>query len=71
MPFLRPHDHAQLKLKGFDLDKVIKEFNGEGDTLWPWALRVNVRVLDREMTAVALGRVVLPLFPADKRLSAK
>jgi len=71
VPFLGPHDHAQLKLKGFDLSKVIKEFNGKDDTLWPWALRVNVRVLNRDMTPVALGRVILPVFPADSRLAAK
>ena len=71
VPFLGPHDHAQLKLKGFDLNKVIKEFNGKDDTLWPWALRVNVRVLNRDMTPVALGRVILPVFPSDSRLVAK
>ena len=67
--FLRHHDHAQLKLKGFDLGKVIKEFNGNDDTLWPWALRVNVWVLNREMRSMALGRVILPVFPADNRLA--
>jgi hypothetical protein len=71
VPFLRPHDHAQLKLKGFDLAKVVKEFNGKEDTLWPWAVRVNVRVLNREMTPIALARAILPVFPADKRLAAK
>jgi len=71
VPFLRPHVHAQLKLKGFDLGKVVKEFNGKDDTLWPWALRVNVRVLNREMTPVVLGRVILPVFPTDNRLASK
>ena len=71
VPFLRPHDHAQLKLKGFDVEKVIKEFNGKDDTLWPWALRVNLRVLNREMTSVALGQIILPVFPADNRLVTK
>jgi hypothetical protein len=71
VPFLRPHDHAQLKLKGFDLGRVVKEFNGKDDMLWPWALRLNVRVLNREMTPVALGRIILPVFPADNRLAGK
>jgi hypothetical protein len=71
VPFLRPYDHAQLRLKGFDLGKVIKEFNGKDDTLWPWALRVNVRILNREMTSISVGQVILPLYPADNRLAAK
>lgn len=71
VPYLRPQDRAQIKIKGFNLGRVIKEFNGKEDTLWPWALRVNVRVLNRDMTPVALEQVVLPVIPADSRLAAK
>ena len=71
VPFLRPYAHAQLKVKGFDLGNVIKEFNGKDDTLWPWALRVNVRILNWEMTSIAVGQVILPVYPADNRLAAK
>ena len=71
VPYLKPKDRAQVKLKGFDLSRVVKEFQGKGDTLWPWALRVNVRVLSRDMTPVALGQVILPMIPSDIRLTAK
>jgi hypothetical protein len=71
VPFLRAHDHARLKLKGFDLAKVVKEFNRREDTLWPWALRVNVRVLNRDINPISFGQAILPLFPEDNRLAAK
>ena len=71
VPYLRSQERAQIKIKGFNLGRVVKEFNGKEDTLWPWALRVNVRVLSREMTPVVLGQVVLPVIPADGRLAAK
>lgn len=71
VPYLLPGDHAELKLKNFDLGKVIKEFDGKDDTLWPWALRVNVQILNRDMTSVALGRAILPLFPENNRITGK
>lgn len=71
VPYLKPKDHAQIKIKGFNLGTIVKEFSGKEDTLWPWALRVNVRVVSRDMTPVALGQVVLPVIPADSRLGPK
>jgi hypothetical protein len=67
VPYLKPMDRAQVKIKGFDLSIVVKEFQGKGDTLWPWALRVNVHVLSRDMTPVALRQVILPMIPSDIR----
>jgi hypothetical protein len=71
VPYLLPGEHAELKLKNFDLGKVLKEFDGKDDTLWPWALRVNVQILNRDMTSVALGRAILPLFPENNRITGK
>lgn len=71
LPYVPSHDKAQVTIKGFNLRKVVKEFSGKDDALWPWALRVNVRLLDREMTPVAKGDVILPIMPSDERLSAK
>jgi hypothetical protein len=71
VPYLRPHDQAQLRLKGFELGQVLKQFDGTEHTLWPWALRVNVRVMNREMTPVMLDQITLPIFPSDKRLAAE
>ncbi len=71
IPYLKPGDRAQIGIKGFNLAKTFKQFNGEEDTLWPWALRVNVRILNRDMTQVALGQAILPMIPADRRLSTK
>ena len=71
VPYLQSNSTAQIEIKGFDLGNLLQQFNGENDTLWPWALRVNVRILSRDMTQVALGQVVLPMIPADSRLAAK
>ncbi len=71
VPYLKPGERAQIGIKGFNLGKTLKQFDGEDDTLWPWALRVNVRVLSRDMTQVALGQAILQMIPGDGRLSAK
>lgn len=71
VPYVRSHKQVQLKITGLNLGKVVKEFDGKDDALWPWALRVNVHLLSRETTAVASGQTVLPVIPADNRLTAK
>lgn len=69
--YLRPKETAEIKIKGFHLGRLLKLYNGEDDTLWLWVLRVNVRVLSRDMTQVGLGQAILQMIPADRRLSAK
>lgn len=71
VPYLRSHEQVQLKITGLNLGKVVKEFDGKDDALWPWALRVNVHLLSRETMAVTSGQAVLPVIPADNRLTAK
>lgn len=71
VPYLNPGDRAQIGIKSFNLGKALKQFDGDGDTLWPWALRMNVHVMNRDMTRVAVGQAILPMIPSDRRLSAK
>ncbi len=71
VPYLKPKESVRLKIKGFHLGSLLKTYNGKDDTLWPWALRVNIHVLNRDMTQVAHGRAILPMIPADSRLGAK
>lgn len=71
VPYLEPKGTTKVKIEGLELGNLHKQFNGEDDTLWPWALRVNVRVLSRDMTQVALGQAILQMIPDDRRLSAK
>lgn len=71
VPYLEAKGSTKVKIGGFKLGSLSKHFNGEEDTLWPWALRVNVHVLTRDMTQVAVGQATLPMIPSDRRLSAK
>jgi hypothetical protein len=71
VPYLEAKASTKVKIEGFKLGSLLKQFRGEDDTLWPWALRVNVRVLTRDMTQVAIGQAILPMIPSDRRLSAK
>jgi hypothetical protein len=71
VPYLEAKGSTKEKIEGFKLGSLLKQFRGEDDTLWPWALRVNVRVLTRDMTQVAIGQAILPMIPSDRRLSAK
>lgn len=71
VPYLEAKGSAKAKIEGFELGGLLKQFSGEDDTLWPWALRVNVRVLTRDMTQVAVSQATLPMIPSDRRLSAK
>jgi hypothetical protein len=50
---------------------MLAEYNGQDHTLWPWGLKVNVHVVNREMKRVALGQTTLRIIPADGRLRAK
>lgn len=71
VPYLEAKSTTKVKIEGFQLGSLLKQFSGEGDTLWPWALRVNVHVLTRDMTQVAVSEATLPMIPSDRRLSAK
>ncbi len=71
VPYIQPKGSAPVKIKGFNLGNLLKQFNGEEDTLWPWALRINVHIMNRDMTRVALGQAILPMIPSDRRLSTK
>lgn len=68
VPYLKSNESTQIKIKDFDLSKIIKDTHEEGNLLWPWALRVNIYVLNRGMTRVAQGQAILHIFPSDDRL---
>jgi hypothetical protein len=71
VPFMRSGDVAEVRITGFDLSDLFTFYNGEDDTLWPWGLRVNVHLMNREMNRVALGQATLRIIPADTRLAQK
>jgi len=69
VPFVKSSEIAELRIKSFNLGDLLAEYNGQDHTLWPWGLRVNVHVMDRQMNRVVLGQSSLRIIPADKRLS--
>lgn len=71
MPYVKPGHEAELRIKGFNLGDLLASYNGQDDTLWPWGLRVNVQVMNREMRRVAFGQATLRLIPSDSRLRGK
>lgn len=71
VPFMAEGEKNQIKFKDFSLEALLKSLNGEDDTLWPWALRANIHILDRDMVRVAQGQVIMPMIPSDKRLAIK
>ena len=71
VPYLKPGDEAELRIKGFNLGNLIASYNGQDGTLWPWGLRVNIHVMNREMSRVAVGQATLRMISADSRLRAK
>jgi len=46
-------------------------FYNKDEILWAWALRVNIHIIDRNMKQIANGAAVLPMLPADDKLSLK
>lgn len=53
VPYLQPKATAEMKIKEFKLGDLFRVFNGEEDTLWPWALRMNVTVINRNLIPAA------------------
>jgi hypothetical protein len=50
---------------------VVDSFYDKDEILWAWALRVNVHIMDRNMKQIANGAAILPMLPADDKLSLK
>jgi hypothetical protein len=69
---LRPGERRSVAIRGFDLSKVISAFPPHEDgSLWPWLLRVNVYVQDREGNLVDLQQRVLSLKPTASRIESR
>jgi len=71
VPYLKLKGSTRVRIPGVKLGALIAQFNGEGDTLWPWALRANVRILTRDVVQVATSQAVLPMIPSDNRVMSK
>jgi hypothetical protein len=69
VPFMAKGEKNQIKLKGFNLEALLKSFSDEDETLWPWVLKANIHIMNRDMVRVAQGQVIMPMIPSDKRLA--
>lgn len=59
-------ERQEAKVFEIDLDEILREgFTRQDDNLWLWALRVEVRLLDREGRLLAEGRGQLDLPPPE------
>lgn len=69
---LRPGERRSVAIRGFDLSKVMSAFPPHEDgSLWPWLLRVNVHVRDREGNQVDRQQRVFSLKPTAGRIESR
>ena len=61
---LLPKETRRVKIRGLNVGRVAKDFSGSDESLWPWLLRMNVRVETRDGVSLAKGQAILPLVPA-------
>lgn len=71
VPWLRPGERRSITIPGFDLRPMLSQYDGRSDTLWPWWMRVNVRVETRMGERIATGSALLPMIPSDERLKGR
>ena len=71
VPFMYKGEKRQITFKGFNLRPLLKDANGADENIWPWALRANIHILNRDMVQVAQGQTVMPMIPSDKRLATR
>jgi len=71
VPYLEAKARQNVKIPGVKVEALARYFNGEKDTFWPWALRVKVHLLNRDMSVVAGGQAILPMIPSDQRLPTR
>jgi hypothetical protein len=69
--WLKGGETRSIRISGFDIQGLLKFFADDPSSLWPWWIRVNLRIEDRDGDRVATGDVALPLIPTDKRLAGK
>lgn len=68
---LKAGETRSVRISGLDIRKITETFADDPSSLWPWWIRVNVRIEDGDGDRVATGNVSLPLIPSDNRLAEK
>jgi Carboxypeptidase regulatory-like domain len=66
--FLRPGETRHVTVKDFDLERVLAAFPvGNAGNLWPWVLRINIHIQDREGTQITSASRVVRIWPHPNR----
>ena len=61
---LGPGQTRRVVIKGFDLKKVVSAFPiGDPENLWPWLIRLEIHVQDRNGKQIGSAERIVRLFP--------
>jgi hypothetical protein len=65
---LGPGQNRRVVIKGFDLKKVVAAFPiGNRGNLWPWLIRLEIHVQDRNGRQIGSAERIVRLFPDSDR----
>jgi hypothetical protein len=66
--FLRAGETRRVVVKGFDLGKVLASFPvGDAGNLWPWLIRLNIHIQDRDGRQITSAERIVRLWPDSVR----
>jgi hypothetical protein len=69
---LRPDETRRVVVKDFDLAKVLAAFPvGDAGNLWPWLMRLEIYVQDRNGKQIAAAQRIVRLSPDQSRKATK
>lgn len=69
---LRPGERRSVVIRGFDLSEVLAAFPPHKDgSLWPWLVRINIHVQDREGNQVGSQQRTFSLKPTASRIEGR
>jgi hypothetical protein len=61
---VRPLNRKPVQAFVLDVDRLLLDsFSDQNETLWPWAVRTTVRILNRDGNILASDRAVLQITP--------
>ena len=69
--WLKGQETRFVRIRGFSIQQLLNQFEDGSTALWPWWIRVNLRIEDWGGEQVAAANVALPLIPSDRRLAER
>jgi hypothetical protein len=62
---LKAKESREIKFTDFNLIRILNKYFESKDDLWPWKMRVRVKILDRNGAELLLSEKVIDLIPGD------